>query len=300
MTLAEDEKLFAKILLLARIWWFGPLSGAAIAVGLTNVVGICLWMLHYLYNLQSFTINLLIIFFSAAVLLMSNVMLMYGALKSRATLLVPWLVTTGLACLAAIIFASLNWEQLSSNQPVIVGALIFSGYFIFVVSSFYHELQWQAVVGEKAGPGEAGEPVMDGGVGTPMVAGVHLVSTTEETVLVNLEQEEEEETGPRLPRPDEVIPVVKLESTNPFLSDVFQINEKKEKGKQQPVSAGNIKANFTPFKKSKKEGVEKTPGKMTVFLPGGPETGEDSDFDFSFTDPDFNSSLCADKHQETE
>ena len=90
MTLAEDEKLFAKILLLARIWWFGPLSGAAIAVGefkprrvtfaiktcsvgLTNVVGICLWMLHYLYNLQSFTINLLIIFFSAAVLLMSNV-----------------------------------------------------------------------------------------------------------------------------------------------------------------------------------------------------------------------------------
>ena len=41
---------------------------------------------------------------------------MYGALKSRATLLVPWLVTTGLACLAAIIFASLNWEQLSSNQ----------------------------------------------------------------------------------------------------------------------------------------------------------------------------------------
>lgn len=41
---------------------------------------------------------------------------MYGALKSRATLLVPWLVTTGLACLAAIIFASLNWQQLSSNQ----------------------------------------------------------------------------------------------------------------------------------------------------------------------------------------
>ena len=132
------------------------------------------------------------------------------------------------------------------------------------------------------------------------------VEAEEETVLVALEQDN---PPPRHPCPDEVITITevplessKMNTNNPFLSDVFASDKDKSDrpntiGNSKQVSGKpeiNLKANFTPFKKSSKVG-DKTPAKMKVFLPGS--GGDESDFDFSFTDPDFDSSLCAETHE---
>ena len=128
------------------------------------------------------------------------------------------------------------------------------------------------------------------------------ITAEEDTVLVALESDTP--PPPRHPLPDEVIMINENCGTNPFLTDVFQQKKTKdqeiniatnidENQSQQPKSKEiNLKANFTPFKKSKTG--DKTPAKMKVFLPG--TGGDDSDFDFSFNDPDFDSSLCAETH----
>ena len=185
--------------------------------------------------------------------------------------------------------------------------MILSLYFLVVVSSFYHELVAPAdLIKQKEKAAVSFITEKEGGSVS--------VNIEEQTVLVNLEQDpspalprhpcpEEVITLPAQPHPEPAVP------TNPFATDAFnndsnkQINSevsnhddvKMTKPKSQDM---NLKANFTPFKKSR---TEKTPAKMNVFLPGGGNNQEDeSDFDFSFNDPDFDSSLCADTHHGVE
>ena len=128
----------------------------------------------------------------------------------------------------------------------------------------------------------------------------------EDTVLVALESDTP--LPPRHPLPDEVIMINETNSTNPFLTDVFQQKKTEDQATKRIMESDkvqsdpannktiNLKANFTPFKKSKIG--DKTPAKMKVFLPG--TGGDESDFDFSFNDPDFDSSLCAETHEGAE
>jgi len=279
------EGLIAKVGHLARIWWFGPLAGGAIAIGLTNCVGISLALLYYFSSLIKFSLTFIIVLFCAIMLLMTNVLLLYGSVQKKAHLLLPWLVTNSLVTLALVIITAVKWEEIDHLKAVAVGIVIFSVYFCAVVASFYHEL---IAVNSMT----AKEEEVDCGVGTPMVSGQ--VTNREETVLVTLEQEEES-PPPTLPSPEEVINVrklVTLPTTNPFFSDVFKVKEKQQSSESS--SGFDIQTDFTPFKKE--SGPTKTPAKMRVFLPGG---GDESDFDFSFNDPDFDSSLCATSHPET-
>ena len=168
-------------------------------------------------------------------------------------------------------------------QAVIIGVLILSIYFCAVVLSFYHEL--------KASVDLKNANVEDTGVGSPIIGGI--ISSKEETVLVTLENEEES-TSPKLPNPDEIISLANITNTNPFISDVFKVKQKQQSSVSDTKSI-EIQSDFTPFKKSNID--SKTPAKIKVFLPGG---GDESDFDFSFNDPDFDSSLCAQSHPEVE
>jgi len=285
------DGLLAKMGHLARIWWFGPLAGGSIAIGLTNCVGISLALLFYFSSLDKFSLNLIIVFFCASMLLMSNLMLLYGSVQKKPHLLLPWLVTTSLATVVLLVYTAIKWKELEQFRAVIVGVLIFSVYFCAVVASFYHEL-----VAIKNMAAKEVDEEEDCGVGTPRAAGQ--VANREETVLVTLEQEEDT-PSPKLPSPDEVINVkqlVTMSSTNPFLSDVFKVKQKQQSS-ESSAGAFDIQSDFTPFKKSQEAGATQTPAKMRVFLPGG---GDESDFDFSFNDPDFDSSLCATSHPETE
>ena len=164
---------------------------------------------------------------------------------------------------------------------------ILSVYFVAVVSSYYHELK---------APEEL-KKLKEKSVVLSITEedDCQVKITEEETVLVTLDQEDSLSL-PGLPRPDEVIPIQGSthtnKSTNPFKTDVFQ--DEVVKGQDIDVK---VHADFTPFKKNTKLG-DKTPAKMKVFLPG--TGGDDSDFDFSFNDPDFDSSLCADTHDNVE
>eukprot|EP00092_Neocalanus_flemingeri_P027757 GFUD01030129.1.p1 GENE.GFUD01030129.1~~GFUD01030129.1.p1 ORF type:complete len:288 (+),score=98.42 GFUD01030129.1:404-1267(+) len=285
-----ENGLVSKLGLLARIWWFGPLSGGSIAIGLTNCVGISLSLLFYLSSLTQFSINLLVVIFCSCLLLMANLLLLYGSVKSKPHLLLPWLVTTSLSTMALLVYTAINWEELDQFKAVIVGVAIFSLYFCAVVASFYHEL----VASRDREAKEKEEE--DLGVGTPMDGGQ--VINIEETVLVTLEQEEDS-PSPGLPCPDEVIPVnhvIPIASNNPFYSDVFKVKQKQQSS-ESSSDQFDIQSDFTPFKKSQAGGSSQTPAKMRVFLPGGED---ESDFDFSFNDPDFDSSLCAVKHPEVD
>jgi len=284
------EGLVEKVGHLARIWWFGPLAGGAIAIGLTNCVGISLALLYYFSSLAQFSLTLIIVIFCACMLLMSNMLLLYGSVQKKPHLLLPWLVTNSVATLALIVYTAVKWEEVDKFKAVIVGVVIFSIYFCAVVASYYHELMALNNLAVKEMADEE-----DCGVGTPRVGGQ--LANREETVLVNLEQEEDT-PSPKLPCPEEVINVkklVSLPSTNPFLSDVFKVKQKQQSS--DGASGFDIQSDFTPFKKTQEGGSTQTPAKMRVFLPGG---GDESDFDFSFNDPDFDSSLCATRHPDTE
>ena len=296
-----EEKFSDKLLSLATIWWFGPLSGAAIAIGqlsalplnnfyiffvsgFTNVVGVSLCLLYYLSNLQQISLNLILVLFTACLLLFSNTLLMYGAVKNKTHFLLSWLIIDSLSVLAAIVYLVVQWADLAEFRVPLVAASILSVYFVAVVSSYYHELK---------APEEL-KKLKEKSVVLSITEkeDCEVKITEEETVLVTLDQEETLSL-PSLPRPDEVIPI-QVSSTsnsnyaNPFTADVFQ----DEKPKAADVNM-KVGADFTPFKKSTKLG-DKTPAKMNVFLPG--TGGDESDFDFSFNDPDFDSSLCAENH----
>ena len=124
-----DEKFASKILSLARIWWFGPLSGAVIAVGewfasvivitnsilllgFTNIVGVCLTLLYYLSNLEKISLNLILVLFSVSMLLFANMTLMLGAVKNKQQFLIPWLAITAIAILVAVVYCVIQWDSL--------------------------------------------------------------------------------------------------------------------------------------------------------------------------------------------
>ena len=125
-----EEQTITKILSLARIWWFGPLSGAVIAIGkmdkfsetfdilsfvlgLTNIVGVCLSLLYYLSNLTTISLNLILVLFSVAMLLFANMMVMLGAVKSRQQFLIPWLAITSLSIMAAVVYSAIKWDEIN-------------------------------------------------------------------------------------------------------------------------------------------------------------------------------------------
>merc|ERR1711953_1587899 len=183
-----EEKLSDKLLSLATIWWFGPLSGAAIAIGFTNVVGVCLCLLYYLSNLQQISLSLILVLFTTCLLLFSNTLLMYGAVRNKTHFLLSWLIIDSLSVLAAIVFLVVQWEGLAQFRVPLVAASVLSVYFVAVVSSYYHELK----------------------------APAELKKLKEKSVVVSITEKEdcevkisEEETLslPSLPRPDEVIPI---------------------------------------------------------------------------------------------
>jgi len=131
-----EDKLYSKILSLASIWWFGPLSGAVIAIGFTDIIGVCLSLLYYLSNLTTISLNLILVLFSVAMLLFANLMLMLAGLKNRQQFLIPWLAITTLALISAIVYCSINWESLQEFRAPLVASMLLSIYFIAVVSSF--------------------------------------------------------------------------------------------------------------------------------------------------------------------
>jgi len=287
-----EDKFYSKILSLASIWWFGPLSGAVIAIGFTNIVGVCLCLLYYISNLSAISLNLILVMFCVVMLLFANIMLMLGGLKNRQQFLIPWLAITILALISAIVYCSINWGTLLEFKAPLVASMILSIYFIAVVSSFYHELVAPAEI-QKHKEQAAVKMIIDKNATVEELG-------EEETVLVSLEH------GDSLlkhPCPDEVIPIdtVRSNKNNPFTSNVFTTDETNEMSAFQITKNApkdmNVKANFTPFKKSHKHD-DKTPAKMRIFLPGS--GGDESDFDFSFNDPDFDSSLCAQSHPEVE
>ena len=50
--------------------------------------------------------------FSAVLLIFANVMVMLGAVKNKQQYLLPWLVITSIAILAAIIYCVVKWDDL--------------------------------------------------------------------------------------------------------------------------------------------------------------------------------------------
>ena len=252
------------------------------------MVGVCLCLLYYLSNLQQISLNLILVLFTTCLLLFSNTLLMYGAVRNKTHFLLSWLIIDSLSVLAAIIYLAVQWEDLAEFRVPLVAASILSVYFVAVVSSYYHELK---------APEEL-KKLKEKSVVLNITEkdDCEVKITEEETVLVTLDQEESLSL-PSLPRPDEVIPIQVSSTTttttnyaNPFTADVFQ--DEKPKAAEVNMKLGT---NFTPFKKSTKLG-DKTPAKMKVFLPGTGAGGDESDFDFSFNDPDFDSSLCAENH----
>ena len=123
---------------LARIWWFGPLSGGSIGIGenfrygeldyhqmlfilgLTNCVGISLSLLFYFSSLSTFSLNLIIVIFCATMLLMTNLMLLYGSVQKKPHLLLPWLVTNTLATLGLLVYTAIKWTELDQFKVIIL------------------------------------------------------------------------------------------------------------------------------------------------------------------------------------
>ena len=79
--------------------------------GLTNCVGISLALLYYFSSLNKFSLTFIIVLFCAIMLLMTNVLLLYGSVQKKPHLLLPWLVTNSLVTLALGIFTAMNWEE---------------------------------------------------------------------------------------------------------------------------------------------------------------------------------------------
>ena len=82
-------------------------------IGFTNCVGIALSLVYYFSSLVKFSLTLIIVLFCATMLLMTNILLLYGSVQKKSHLLLPWLVTNSLATLALVIYSAINWEDLS-------------------------------------------------------------------------------------------------------------------------------------------------------------------------------------------
>jgi len=279
---------------LGKIWCCGPLSSGVTAVGLTYCVAVTLSLLFYLstVTLTQF-ITVIVVVFSSVVVLLVNLLLLYGSARQKPHLLLPWLAVTIPGTLALLIYTAVQFHKLRPYQAVYVGGLLLSIYFCAVVVTQLHKLRAGLATGGKKKPrtiegGEEEEEKLQKKTEDVLVPG-------EDTLLVEL--------SPGLPRPEEVINVekeVKLSATNPFLEDVFKVKAMQRAAKQATTSM-DIRSDFTPFKSKeekagKEENEEELPAKLRIFLPTTGNDAEESDFDFSFNDPVFDSSLVASTH----
>ena len=250
-------------------------------------MAVTLGLLFYLSTVTlSQFITVILVVFCSVILLLVNLLLLYGNDRGKAHLLLPWLAITLPATLALLVYTSAQFHQLAPYQAVYLGAVLLSTYFCSVVVTQVHRLR-RLAAGKK--------PVLEDGEGE---ARPDTTLPSEDTVLVELAH--------GLPQPEEVISVdqIKLTANNPFLEDVFKVKVM-QKAAKQTISSGSmdIRADFTPYKpKDEAAGREGEEGgeaaaKLRIFLPQTGE-GEDSDFDFSFTDPVFDSSLVAASHPE--
>ena len=279
---------------LGKIWCCGPLSSGVTAVGLTYCVAVTLSLLFYLstVTLTQF-ITVIVVVFSSVVVLLVNLLLLYGSARQKPHLLLPWLAVTIPGTLALLIYTAVQFHKLQPYQAVYVGGLLLSIYFCAVVVTQLHKLRAGLATGGKKKPrtiegGEEEEEKLQKKTEDVLVPG-------EDTLLVEL--------SPGLPRPEEVINVekeVKLSATNPFLEDVFKVKAMQRAAKQSTTSM-DIRSDFTPFKSKEEktgeeENEEELPAKLRIFLPTTDNDAEESDFDFSFNDPVFDSSLVASSH----
>ena len=277
-----------------KIWCCGPLSSGVTAVGLTYCVAVTLSLLFYLstVTLTQF-ITVIVVVFSSVVVLLVNLLLLYGSARQKPHLLLPWLAVTIPGTLALLIYTAVQFHKLRPYQAVYVGGLLLSIYFCAVVVTQLHKLRAGLATGGKKKPrtiegGEEEEEKLQKKAEDVLVPG-------EDTLLVEL--------SPGLPRPEEVINVekeVKLSATNPFLEDVFKVKAMQRAAKQSTTSM-DIRSDFTPFKSKEEktgeeENEEELPAKLRIFLPTTGNDAEESDFDFSFNDPVFDSSLVASSH----
>ena len=279
---------------LGKIWCCGPLSSGVTAVGLTYCVAVTLSLLFYLstVTLTQF-ITVIVVVFSSVVVLLVNLLLLYGSARQKPHLLLPWLAVTIPGTLALLIYTAVQFHKLRPYQAVYVGGLLLSIYFCAVVVTQLHKLRAGLATGGKKKPrtieaGEEEEEKLQKKTEDVLVPG-------EDTLLVEL--------SPGLPRPEEVINVekeVKLSATNPFLEDVFKVKAMQRAAKRSTTSM-DIRSDFTPFKSKEEktgeeENEEELPAKLRIFLPTTDNDAEESDFDFSFNDPVFDSSLVASSH----
>ena len=283
---------------LGKIWCCGPLSSGVTAVGLTYCVAVTLSLLFYLstVTLTQF-ITVIVVVFSSVIVLLVNLLLLYGSARQKPHLLLPWLAVTMPGTLALLIYTAVQFHKLRPYQAVYVGGLLLSTYFCAVVVTQLHKLRAGLATGGKKKPrtiegGEEEEEKLQRKTEDILVPG-------EDTLLVEL--------SPGLPRPEEVINVekeVKLSATNPFLDDVFKVKAMQRAAKQATTSM-DIRSDFTPFKSKEEkaaqmeenEAEKELPAKLRIFLPGNEgNDADESDFDFSFNDPVFDSSLVASSH----
>ena len=273
---------------LGKIWCCGPLSSGVTAVGLTYCVAVTLSLLFYLstVTLTQF-ITVIVVVFSSVVVLLVNLLLLYGSARQKPHLLLPWLAVTIPGTMALLIYTAVQFHKLQPYQAVYVGGLLLSTYFCAVVVTQLHKL--------RATGGKKKPKTLEGGKEEQTEA---VLVPGEDTLLVEL--------SPGLPRPEEVIDVekeVKLSANNPFLEDVFKVKALQRAAKQARTTM-DIRSDFTPFKSKEEKAAQEeekeveVPAKLRIFLPTTGNDAEESDFDFSFNDPVFDSSLVAASHQD--
>ena len=289
---------------LGKIWCCGPLSSGVTAVGLTYCVAVTLSLLFYLstVTLTQF-ITVIVVVFSSVIVLLVNLLLLYGSARQKPHLLLPWLAVTMPGTLALLIYTAVQFHKLRPYQAVYVGGLLLSTYFCAVVVTQLHKLRaGLASTGGKKKPRtiEGGEEEEEEEEKLQQKKLEDVLVPGEDTLLVEL--------SPGLPRPEEVINVekeVKLSSTNPFLEDVFKVKAMQRAAKQVTTTSMDIRSDFTPFKSKEEKAARdeenevevELPAKLRIFLPGNEgNDADESDFDFSFNDPVFDSSLVASNH----
>jgi len=269
---------------LGKIWCCGPLSSGVTAVGLTQFI------------------TVIVVVFSSVIVLLVNLLLLYGSARQKPHLLLPWLAVTMPGTLALLIYTAVQFHKLRPYQAVYVGGLLLSTYFCAVVVTQLHKLR----AGLASTSGKKKPRTIEGG--EEEEEDEELQEKKTEDVLVLGEDTLLVELSPGLPRPEEVINVekeVKLSSTNPFLEDVFKVKAMQRAAKQVTTTSMDIRSDFTPFKSKEEKAARdeenevdvELPAKLRIFLPGNEgNDADESDFDFSFNDPIFDSSLVASNH----
>lgn len=272
-------------------WQCGAISTGGVAIGFTNIVGIVLGVLLYYNQLEQFSISIIVITFGCIVLLLSNLFLVYGSVNTKPGFVLPWLGLYVLATLAFTVFLGIKWDTFGGYKGASIGAVIFSFYFISVVTELYHHLRHQTVAKQVPDDAEEAE------VGTVRPDGTLLLDI-DQTDLVMLGTSPPTATQNGLPKPDEIINVqaVAFNSKNPFLTDIFKTESSMDesedsplKAREKPVSKASlltdINADFSPFRNPSSGGGDVP--KMKVFLPKPLDCDSDADYSFDTSRADF-------------